>query len=804
MVSKKTIVNLFLLFILKQTLVAQKATISGYISDKETGERLINANIYNTKTLEGCTANTFGFYSLKLNKGKINLMASFMGYNPKSITFNLTKDTVINFDLLLKSGQIDEVTVNGNNIQNKIESSQMSMNNIPIQKLQKVPQIFGEADVLKVMQLLPGVKPGTEGTSGLYVRGGNSDQNLFLLDGVPVYNASHILGFISVFNPDAIKSAKIYKGGFPAHYGGRLSSVVDINMKDGNMKELKGNFSVGLLSSKLMLEGPIKKDKTSFMISARRSYIDLLMEPLLALASTDEESTTGGVFFNDYNLKLNHQFSDRSRLYLSGYFGDDNVHFKYTDNWNDEIEKEKYRMVWGNRIGSARWNYRINNKLFSNTTLTYSRYRFKIIDDYYYSWGSLPDGSPDISYEYYAYKSGIEDYATKLDFDYYPTPKHAVKFGVNYTHHYFTPGSINEKYMDGQDNNNSLDTIMGSNNASSLEWSAYIEDDFTLSEKIKINTGIYTSLFNVQGVSYLRPQPRFSIRYKANNFWAIKASYSRMAQHLHLLTYSGINLPTDIWVPVTKNFDPPISDQEAIGTEIKLPYNLSLSIEGYYKTMKNLIAYKDGASFSSENWETKVEKGKGWSYGAEFMLEKNIGKTTGWIGYTLAWSNRKYENLNNGKTFPDKYDRRHDISIVLTHKFSDKFDIGATWVYNTGNTATLATTEYEAANITGLSTNYDIDYIQSRNNYRLPPNHRLDIGLNFHKKRPHSIRTWSISLYNAYNHHSPFYIYWNHKSDITGYYDDEGNWIKVDQDTTKLKQFSLFPIIPSVSYSLKF
>ncbi len=799
---KGVVISVFMLLVVKHTLIAQKATISGYISDKESGERLINANIYNTETLEGSTANTFGFYSLKLNKGKVNLMASFMGYTPRTISLNLTKDTVINFDLLIKSGQLDEVTVNGNDLQNKIESSQMSMNDIPIEKLKKVPQVLGEADVLKVMQLLPGVKSGVEGSSGLYVRGGGSDQNLFLLDGVPVYNASHLLGFFSVFNPDAIKSSKIYKGGFPAHYGGRLSSVVDINMKDGNMKELKGNFTVGLLSSKLMLEGPIKKDKTSFMVSARRSYVDLMLEPLLALASSDEESSTGGAFFNDYNLKLNHKFSDRSRLFLSGYFGDDNVHSKYTDNWDGDIEKEKFRIAWGNRIGSARWNYQINNKLFSNTTLTYSRYRFKISDDYYYSYSYTNDSETESTY--YTYKSGIEDYAAKLDFDYYPTPKHAIKFGVNFTNHYFTPGVSQEKFS--SDSSNSLDTIMGGNNATSLEWAAYIEDNFSLSEKIKINAGIYTSLFNVQGVNYLRPQPRFSLRYKVNDLWALKASYSRMAQHVHLLSYSGINLPTDIWVPVTKNFAPPVSDQEAIGTDIKLPLNLSLSVEAYYKTMNNLIAYKDGASFSStsNNWEDKVVTGKGWTYGGEFMLEKSIGKTTGWIGYTLAWNNRKFENLNNGKTFPDKYDRRHDISIVLTHKFSDKFDIGATWVYNTGNTATLALTQYQTANITGMDYTDDIDNVESRNNYRLPANHRLDLGLNFHKQRPHSLRTWSFSIYNVYNHHSPFYIYWDRNTDSTVDIDSEGNWIKNSTTTTKLKQFSLFPIIPSISYSLKF
>ncbi len=786
MIIKRVVFSVLILLFLRHTLIAQKATISGYISDKESGEKLINANIYNTETLEGSTANTFGFYSIKLNKGKINLIVSYMGYSPQNLSLNLTKDTIINIKLFSKSDQIDEVTVNGNNFQNKIESSQMSMNEISPQKLQKIPQILGESDVLKAMQLLPGVKSGMDGTCGLYVRGGGADQNLYLLDGIPVYNATHIMGFFSAFNPDAIKSAKIYKGGFPAHYGGRLSSVVDINMKDGNMKKLDGNFSIGLLSSKLMLEGPIVRDKTSFMVSARRSYFDLLAKPIFALSNTDEKKYTLGAYFYDYNLKLNHKFSDRSRLFLSGYFGDDNYHDSDYSIYSDgEKEKLKYTVFWKNSIGSARWNYQLNNKLFSNTTLSYNRYHFKTKDSYY---GTYISNSTDTtnSYDDCTYSSGIEDYSARLDFDFYPGPKHSIKFGANFTNHYFSPGVYHTKSNEYSD---VLDTVIGNSNILSTEYSAYIEDDFSVSKNIKINAGIYTSLYNVEGVNYLKPQPRFSIRYKANDNWSLKASYSRMAQHIHLLSYTGISQSTDIWVPATKKYEPPVSDQIAIGTAINLPHNLSLSAEAFYKTMDNLLEYKDGASYTSisSDWEDLVEKGKGWSYGAEFMLEKNTGKTTGWIAYTLAWNNRKFANLNHGKTFPDKYDRRHDISIALTHKFSKKIDIGATWIYNTGNMATLALTQYKSANILGSDYSADLNNIHSRNNYRMPANHRLDLGINFHKQRPRSLRTWSISLYNAYNHHNPFYIYWDsNSSNIT------------------LKKYCILPVIPSISYSLKF
>ena len=781
---------------------AQKYTVSGYISDKATGERLINANVYDAITLQGSTANTYGFYSLTLPAGEVSLVASFMGYDQHEVKINLTQNMTLNFELEVRSDELDEITVYGNEIRNKVESTQMSLAELSSQKLQKVPVILGEADVLKVVQLLPGVQAGTEGTSGIYVRGGGPDQNLFLLDGVPVYNAGHLLGFFSVFNPDAVKTVKLYKGGFPARFGGRLSSVVDIAMKDGNMKELKGDFSIGLISSKLMLEGPIVKDKTSFMISARRTYVDILAQPMiLYYAKTEDEEFTGGAFFHDYNLKLNHTFSDRSRLYLSSYFGKDKAYRKESYTYDSYKEKYDFGISWGNTIASVRWNYLINSRLFSNTTVTYSRYLFDISDEYY-SKDLSDDTTSDELFRYY---SGIRDVAAKIDFDYFPAPNHAVKFGASYTNHYFTPGAFNLKYDTDVEYEDALDTVYGNSNISAHEWSVYIEDDFTITDNFKLNGGIYLSLFNVEGVNYLRPQPRLSIRYKVNDDWSLKASYSRMAQHVHLLTTSGISMPTDLWVPVTKRFEPPISDQVALGTAINLPFNLTLTLEGFYKNMLNLIEYKDGASFTgtATNWEDKVEKGRGWSYGGEFMLEKTVGKTTGWIGYTLSWNNRQFENINYGEVFPAKYDRRHDVSIVLTHQFSEKFDIGATWVYGTGNAVTLAYTEYQLANIPGLEGSYgNINNYGGRNNYRMPATHRLDVGLNFHKKKKNGIATWSLSAYNAYNHHNPFYIYWD--SGIQYYTYVDGELIIQGDSTTKLKQFSLFPIIPSISYSFKF
>jgi hypothetical protein len=784
MIRSSTSLSLFLLLI-SATALSQKITINGYISDQATGERLINANVYDAKTMQGSISNTYGFFSLTLPSGDINLMASFLGYEPQKIKFSLQKDTTINFYLKVKTDELKQITVYGSGgIQNKIESSQMSTVELSSQKIKNIPVILGEADVLKAIQLLPGVQSGTDGTSSIYVRGGGSDQNLFLLDGVPIYNAGHLLGFFSVFNPDAIKTVKLYKGGFPARFGGRLSSVVDVTMKDGNMKEIKGDFSIGLIASKLMLEGPITKDKTSFMISARRTYLDILAKPLLMA-----EDTKGGAFFHDYNLKINHIFSNRSRLYFSSYFGKDKAFLKEDYNYTDCTDNEDFDLSWGNIISSIRWNYMINNRLFSNTTLTYSHYQFNICkDDTYYEY----DENNNVNFKdinYYNYKSGIRDLAAKIDFDYFPSPTHSIKFGGDYTCHYFTPGATHKKSDYGDSSTSEIDTTYGNNNIYAHEWSAYIEDDFTVGEKLKINAGIHFSLFNVESTNYFRTQPRLSIRYKASDTWSLKASYSRMAQHVHLLTTSGISLPTDLWVPITKDSDPPISDQVALGTAINLPHNLTLTIEGFYKNMQNLIEYKDGASFSgsSESWEDKVEQGKGWSYGGEFLLEKTVGKTTGWLGYTLAWNNRKFDNINNGKVFPAKYDRRHDISLVMNHKFSDKFDIGATWVYGTGNAVTMAYSEYQLANIQGYTNSENIDNYKSRNNYRMPATHHLDIGINFHKQKKKGIRTWNISVYNVYNRQNPFYMYWDSK-----------------ETETKLKQVCILPIIPSVSYSYKF
>lgn len=795
---------------------SQRYTISGYVTDKESGERLINANVYDAKTLRGTTANTYGFYSISLPAGEITIVASFIGYTPQQFTFDLKTDISLNIELEMQTDQLGEVTIMGNQV-NKVEDTQMSMVEIPIQKLQKIPVIMGEADVLKVMQLLPGVSGGTEGTSGIYVRGGGPDQNLFLLDGVPVYNAGHLLGFFSVFNPDALKTVKLYKGGFPARFGGRLSSVVDIAMKDGNMKNYSGSFSIGAISSKLSFEGPIVKDKTSFIISGRRTYLDIMTKPFIIYANMLEGGNSevlGGAYFHDYNLKVNHIFNDRSRLYLSGYFGADKGYGGYKDTYNQTVEgkkvsiqdKQMFGLGWGNTIGSLRWNYLISNKLFSNTTLTYSKYVFDVSLEF--EQKNLTDKTKEQNY--FKYFSGIEDISAKVDFDYYRFPGHEIKFGAQYTYHHFSPG-VTEIKISGADEdiNDLLGQLFKNRKIPANDVSVYIEDEIKINTRFNLNVGAHLSWFNVQETNYIHLQPRISARYKAGENWSLKASYSRMAQHLHLLSTSGISLPTDLWLPVTKEFAPPISDQVAIGTAIDLPANLVFTIEGYYKNMANFIEYKEGASFtgSATNWEQKVEKGRGWAYGGEFMLEKTLGKTTGWVGYTLSWTERQFDNLNFGNPFPAKYDNRHDVSIALTHEFSKRFDIGISWIYHTGNAVTLGTMEFsEAEFIGGRSAYYYgnlVDY-EGRNNFRMPPTHRLDVGLNLHKKKKYGMRTWNLSVYNAYNRKNPFFLMWDTNYEESYNNMPDGSTYYSVESETVLKKFSLYPIIPTLTYSYSF
>ncbi len=776
---------------------AQTLTIRGYVTDQATGERLINATVYIPSKTLGTITNSFGFYSISIPKGQYSITSSFVGYQPKVLDIKLTKDTVIDFKLS-SSTDLEEVTVSGVKANSKLTSTQMSKVDVQMDKVRSLPGFLGEADVIKTIQLLPGVQSGTEGTSGLYVRGGGPDQNLILLDDVPVYNAEHLFGFFSVFNPDAIKSVSFYKGGFPARFGGRLSSVLDIRMKDGDENEMHGNVSVGLIASKINLEGPIIKGKTTFNFSARRTYADLLARPFIP--KNGDSKDIGGYYFDDLNMKITHKFSDRSRIYLSAYSGKDEAYYRSNskNSNSEEVQQEKTRFTlgWGNITTALRWNYIFSNKLFANTTLTYSNYLFDVKENT--TNKNLSTGEMGDEFGL-AYRSGIEDFGMKMDFDYFPAAKHRIKFGGNITDHTFKPGIL--AYKESQvESTTKIDTAYGNPNIHALELSAYIEDNIEFSPRFSMNIGLHASGFNVDNTFYASLQPRISARYMATDRLSFKAAYSKMSQNVHLLSSSTISLPTDLWLPTTKKVKPQNSHQFALGGIYQINHAFDFSVEGFYKSMDHLLEYKEGASFvgATTGWEDKVEMGKGWSYGLEFLLEKKVGKTTGWLGYTWSKAERQFDNLNWGEKFYARYDRRHDISLAMTHRFSNRFDIGLTWVYGTGNAVTLPTQNVSTPYIPYVSGgfgNNEYEYYGQRNNYRMPAYNRMDVGFNFHKQKKHGIRTWNIGLYNAYSRQNPFFLYFEENS--TEEYKATGK-------SRSLKQLSLFQLIPSISYSYKF
>ena len=762
----------------------QTYTISGYITDSNNGESIVGANIVSDSLRLGTSSNSFGFYSLTLPTGEYKIRYTYIGYSSQEINFNLNKNISNNIEFSVSTSTLDEVILSSE--KSIVEKTQTSVIDLPIKQLFSIPALLGEVDVLKAIQLLPGVQ-SSEGSSGFYVRGGGPDQNLILLDGVPVYNASHLGGLFSVFNPDAIKTVRLTKGGFPARYGGRLSSVLQIDMKEGNMKEFKGDMTIGLISSKLTLEGPIIKDKTSFIISGRRTYADLLVKPLLP------ENTNLSMYFYDLNMKINHKISNRDRIFLSSYIGRDRFGVDYSESDNNYSDALNFGLGYGNITSTLRWNHLFNDKLFSNTTLTYSRYSFNT------DFGLTSTQTTNIGNENYdisfGYISGIEDLAARIDFDYSPNPNHDVKFGYSYTHHHFFPGetSLNISLETSDSIEFAIDTLLNfSENIDVHEMFFYIEDNVKISDRFKANIGMHAGYYSLDKFNI---QPRISARYLLDENWSMKLSYSEMRQNIHLLSNSSVGFPSDLWVPAIDSVPSQSSKQIAgsINTTLK-DGQYELSLEGYYKTMNNLIAYKAGYSNlqNTESWENAIETGgKGESYGLELFLQKKTGRTTGWIGYTLSWTNRQFDNINFGEWYPYKYDRRHDLSIVFSHKINEKWDVSATWAYGTGNAITFPQAVYLGHPYSGWGGDASIDLIEDygeRNSTRLNAYHRLDFGFTHHKQKNKYERIISFGAYNAYNRKNPFFAYLAN--------DENGQRVA--------RQVSLFPIIPSISYRYKF
>ncbi|MDA8929769.1 TonB-dependent receptor [Bacteroidia bacterium] len=789
---------LFTLLVCSTSAFAQQTfTLSGYVKEAGSKELLLGVTVYKDDKSAGTLSNNFGYYALQLPAGKHIIVYNFVGYVSVAKEIDISEDQVLDVNLVGIDSEIGEVLVKGSKTQKKVsEEVRMSTIDVPIKTIKDIPALMGEKDVLKVLQLMPGVQSGSEGQSGLYVRGGGPDQNLIILDGATVYNAQHLFGFFSLFNGDALRSVELIKGGFPARYGGRLSSVIDMNMKDGNKEKYTGELGIGVISSKGLIEGPIAKGKGSFIVSGRRTYIDALTQPIIR---SFNDGNTAGYYFYDLNAKANYEINSKNRVYLSGYFGRDKFYLRerYEGSIEDEIEtySNDVDFGWGNATGTARWNHLFGPKLFSNTSLIYSFYELGI---------SSEEQSSNSSNFTLGYGSGITDYTLKQDFDWYANNDHKVKFGLQATHHTFTPDALVVKDPDFGLN------IDRKTEYTSVETGLYVEDEWKISNRLKSLYGLRLSTFTTNNTTYINPEPRISLAYNVKSDLAVKASYATMNQYVHLLSTSGVGLPTDLWVPATDLVKPQNSQQVAAGIAKDFnKQNLSLTVEGYYKTMNNIIGYKEGASFlaiqesdeglESISWEDNVTSGTGISYGAEVLLQRKQGKLTGWAGYTLSWTTQQFDELNNGEKFFARYDRRHDISLVGIYEFSDNITLSATWVYGTGNAITLPISIYQISEMSSVNSPGRNNFYwangteyTARNDFRMRAYHRADIGVQVTKEKKKGTRTWEFSAYNFYNRRNPFYYFIG----LEDQFEPDSKQV--------LKQISLFPVLPSVSWNFKF
>ncbi len=768
-------------------------TISGYIDDASSRETLIGATIYAPESKTGAYTNSFGFYSLTLPKTAKHIQISYVGYKTFSLELDGKNNSKLNIHLE-PLGELQEVVVTAE--KREMSSPVVGALNVPVHIIKTAPALMGENDLMKTLQLLPGVQSGSEGSSGVFVRGGGPDENLILLDGVPLYNVDHLMGFFSVFTPEAVKNVKLYKGSFPARFGGRLSSVIDVRTNDGNLKEYHGTLSVGLIASKFQLEGPIVRDKTSFNLSLRRTYADLIAKPFLT------EKEKGGYYFYDTNLRIQHRFSAKDRIFLSAYHGLDKFHGENKDDYDTDIKRETEGQIkWGNTLGSLRWNHTFSPKLYSDLTLAYTHYHFLFGTDVK-ERNIKEHNNRTVNSKY---TSGLHDYSANWNFNYYLTNKYKFRFGLDYLFHNFRPeafafdiNGIGKEELEENIENLNLPTYrtIKAHNAS-----LYLESKSQITKQLMLNLGLRASSFFVDKTQYFSLQPRAIIEYRPVSDLQFQLSYSKMSQNIHLLTSANMTLPSDLWVPTTKKVKPMNAQQISFGTVFKGWKGWELSLEGYYKDMRNILEYKDGASFFgiSGGWEDKVAMGRGRAYGMELLLMRTLGKTTGWIGYTLAKSERRFNDLslNNGQWFPYKYDRRHQLNIVLSHKFSRRIDASASWEFSSGGYITIPNgkvydfTKYEELDKIWWGYWRDsTNLYESRNNYKVPPTHKLNLSFNFNRFHKNGARSiWNVSVYNAYNAMNPAFVYPENYSNSSG---------------RKLTKITILPIIPSVSYTYKF
>ena len=806
--------------------------LSGYVVDAESGERLPYAKVWDARSGRGTVANAYGFFSLTLPRDSVTLLASFPDYVGRSRTFYLSQSQRIEIPLQPYLN-LAAVSIETDRSSTGPDEADMSTISLPVTELNYMPTLLGEVDALRAVQLLPGVQSGSEGQVGLYVRGGSPDQNLVLLDGVPLYYVSHWGGFASVFNADALSDVRLIKGGFPARYGGRLSSVLEVTMKEGNRRETQFAGSIGLLSAKASVQGPIGKKPgqeeahTSYILSARRNYFDLIMRGIsLASGNPDEDAGPLSYGFYDLNAKVNHILSDKDRLYLSGYWGQDRSRIRSESNrwiredgstWIGEEappdwvlrqkEQNTSRIQWGNALAALRWNHVWSHRAFSNLSLSYSQYRYDN-DQRFDETRSYPQDSAQQSSNRLRFASAISDAILRWEMDFYLNHQHQLKWGAQATLHRYQPGVLQERLLLEQDT--LRDTLQGDFGAQGYEGFVFVEHDWRIGARLRVHSGLHAAVYRFGQRNYFSLQPRLSARLLLSDRLAFKASYARMTQFLHLLVNQSVGIPVDLWVPATDQVPPQQSDQFAAGLSWQSPNGQwEASLEGYYKQMSDLIDYREGYSLfegTRNGWENAIEdQGRGQAYGGELLVRKRKGRLRGWLGYTLAWNWRQFDEINDGARYPFRYDRRHDLSLVGIYSLKPHIELSATWVFSTGQAITLPTGRHESffedrnafpePGDRGRDVEGDIYlYEGGRNNFRMRAYHRLDLGISFHKEKKWGTRTWRLGLYNAYNRRNPFYYDLNRRSDP-----DQGQ-----QGDLVLTQLSLFPIMPSVSYGVEF
>lgn len=751
------------------------ATLSGTVKDQSKGEEIIGAIVRVKDQKLGAVTNEYGFYSLTLPAGKYTIQISAVGFLLMEKELDLSVSQSLDFQLKTEDDEkeLEEVVISSDRPDGNVRDPLMGVEKIDPKEIAKIPVIFGEKDLIKTMQLIPGVKNAGEGSSGFYVRGGGADQNLILLDEAPVYNASHLLGFFSTFNSDAIKDAMLYKGNQPSNYGGRLSSVLDIKMNDGNQKRYNVGGGIGLISSKLIIEGPIAKDKASFLVSGRRTYADLFLK-------LSDRFKDNKLFFYDLNAKVNYRIGKKDRLFLSGYFGRDKLGLG-----------DVFGINWGNITGTLRWNHIINEKWFSNTSFIYSKYDYKI---------SISGG--DVKFDI---TSQIQDFNLKQEFQWFPNNRNKVKLGVNVINHGITPGQIDASEGSGIN----VKRIKPTN---SVENAVYITNDYTITENFTMSYGLRGSnlialasgdemyTYNPDGTvataenysknkflkSYFYVEPRLSFSWQYLKGQSIKAAYSRNTQNIHQVSNSTSGSPTDVWLSSSMNIRPGVSDQAALGWFRNfLDNKLELSTEVYYKWLQNQLDYKNGANEqANERLEGELLSGIGRAYGLEIMLKKKSGKFTGWIGYTLSRTERRIDGINDGKWYLAKQDRTHDLSVVGIYEITPKWSVSALFVFYTGNAVTFPSGKYQIDGET-----YFI-YTQ-RNGYRMPNYHRLDLGVTWLRKNTKKFESsWNFSIYNAYARENAYSITFRENAD--------------DPSKTEAVQTTLFRLVPAITYNFKF